>query len=150
MVVRYVSVVLIMCLAIVSGGSVFAETCPNVVGDWDTTVKRETYDNDTEDYTYSDGSATYHIIDQSDCLFYGNVEFQSGSGTVSSPITGVITEKKKMIITWSDITINVTLSGYDKSKGLYTKWNFVGYDLNLGSSDPSGRQNAVYGTAIRR
>ncbi len=150
MVVRYVSVVLIMCLAIVSGGSVFAETWPNVVGDWDTTMKRVTYDNDTEDYTYSDGSATYHIIDQNDCLFYGNVEFQNGSGTVSSPITGVITEKKKMIITWSDITINVTLIGYDKNKVLYTKWKFIGYDLNLGSSDPAGRQNAVYGTAIRR
>ena len=150
MAVRYIGVVLIMCLAIVSGGSVFAETCPNVVGDWDTTVKRVTYDNDTEDYTYSIGSATYYIIDQSDCLFYGNVEFQNGSGTVSSPITGVITEKKKLIITWSDITINVTLTGYDKNKGLYTKWKFIGYDLNLGSSDPAGRQNAVYGTAIRR
>ena len=40
MAVRYIGVVLIMCLAIVSGGSVFAETCPNVVGDWDTTVKK--------------------------------------------------------------------------------------------------------------
>ena len=150
MVVRYIDVVLIICLAIVSGGSVLAETCPNVVGDWDTTMKRVTYDNDTEDYTYSDGSATYYIVDQNDCLFYGNVEFQNGSGTVSSPITGVRTEKNKLIITWSDITINVMLTGYDKNKGLYTKWKFIGYDLNLGSSDPAGRQNAVYGTAIRR
>lgn len=150
MIVRYVGVALIMCLAIVSGGLVFAETCPNVVGDWDTTVKRVTYSNNTEDYFYSDGNVTYHIIDQSDCLFYGNVEFQNGSGTVSSPITGVITEKKKMIITWYDITIHVTLTGYDKNNGLYTKWKFIGYDLNLGSSDPSGSQNAVYGTAVRR
>ena len=35
-----------------------------------------------------------YIIDQSDCLFYGNVEFQNGSSTVSSPITGVITGKR--------------------------------------------------------
>ncbi|MDN3512903.1 MAG: hypothetical protein NG747_00715 [Candidatus Brocadia sp.] len=150
MVIRYVGVALIICLAIVSGDPVFAETCPNVVGDWDTTVKRVTYANDTEDYTYSDGSATYSIIDQNDCLFYGNVEFQNDSGTVSFPITGVITEKKKLIITWSDVTINVTLTGYDKNKGLYTKWKFIGYDLNLGSSDPGGAQSAVYGTTVRR
>ena len=150
MVVRYVGVVLIMCLAIVSGGSVFAETWPNVVGDWDATVKRVTYDNDTEDYAYSDVTSTIHIIDQSGRLFYGNIEFQKsdGSGTGSSPITGVITGRKNMIITWSAVTLNVTLTGYDKNERLYTKWESVGNSLNLGSS--GGGQVATYATAIRR
>ena len=77
MVVRYVGIVLIMCLAIVSGGSVFAETWPNVVGDWDATVKRVTYDNDSEDYAYSGGcdfNYPYHRSEWSS--FYGNIEFQ--------------------------------------------------------------------------
>lgn len=150
MAVRYVSVVLIMCLAIVSGGSVFAETWPNVVGDWDATVKRVSYDNDTGDSAYSDTTSTIHIIDQSGRLFYGNIEFQKrdGSGTGSSPITGVITGKKTMIITWSLWTIKVTLTGYDKNERLYTKWESIGYNLNLGSS--GGGQVATYATAIRR
>ena len=150
MVVRYVGVVLIMCLAIVSGGSVFAETWPNVVGDWDATWKNVTYDNDTEAYAYSDGTSTIHITDQSGRLFYGNLEFQKsdGSGTGTSPVTGVITGKRKMIITWSVATRNVMLANYDENKGLYTKWKAVGYNLNLGSS--GGGQGAVYVTAIRR
>lgn len=150
MAVRYVGAVLIMCLAIVSGGSVFAETWPNVVGDWDATVKRVAYDNDSKDSAFSDTTSTIHIVDQSGRLFYGNIEFQKsdGSGTGTSPITGVMTEKKKMTITWSLVTLNVTLTGYDKNERLYTKWESVGSGLNLGAS--GGGQVASYATATRR
>src|SRR4030042_6966282 len=88
-------ILLTLCLAMISASLSFA-ACPNVVGDWDFTVRSAFYNPVTDTYGYETHKGIFHIKNQNGCLFYGYREIpdQPESG---SPLTGAISTNQGVI-----------------------------------------------------
>jgi hypothetical protein len=92
-------IVLIMYLTIITGGQVFAATCPNIVGDWNLTGEYVVHNGGDG---YGDIEGTLNIEDQNGCLFYGKLEREEPPPPATIPINGVIRRERgawKIILT---------------------------------------------------
>src|SRR4030066_775192 len=135
-------IILTLCLTTLSGSLVFAEICPDVVGDWDATLNWVNYNHpECPDYfCYTQFTLIFHILQQDGCLFYGYREVPNNP-QAQAPITGVISQG--MSITWnaSGTLYNGILGGYNPSRHIFTKIKYT--VLN-------SYQNAGKGIATRK
>ena len=117
-------IILTLCLTTLSGSLVFAEICPDVVGDWDATVNWVNYNHpECPDYfCYTQFTLIFRILQQNGCLFYGYREVPT---TQPVPITGVISQGTS--ITWnaSGTLYNGILSGYNPSRRIFTQIKYT-------------------------
>ena len=140
--------VLTLCLVMISASLSFA-ACPNVVGDWDFTVRSAFYNPVTDTYGYETHKGIFHIKNQNGCLFYGYREIPDSPAS-GSPLTGAISTSQGAIaitITAGDRILLGTLGGYAQTKGLYTRIKYSRSNLGVTDSDI---QKTGLGTAIRR
>lgn len=135
--------VITLFLAIIIGRLAIAQTCPDVIGDWDFNIQSAYYDPSTNTYGYETHNGVFHIISQDGCLFYGNREVEGSE----SPLTGAISLGGPVAITMTsdDRIFSGTLRGY--VDGLYTIIKYVRSNLGISSSD---KQKTGLGKATRR
>ncbi len=135
---------LTLYLIIISGSLALAETCPNVVGDWDYNGQQVYYDPETDTYGYETEYGIIHVTNQNGCLFYGHVEIP-GCTDCGGPITGAIDGRDVTMTT--DVTIvNCTLWCFNVYKG-FTKMYCTVSSLSQDSNDSFSTHK---GTASRR
>jgi hypothetical protein len=109
-------------------GSVFSQSCPDVVGQWDVTGEQILgnwrYGEDPNfDFTYQQINGIITITDQQACLFHGWLEL----GAFKFPLVGTI---KYLSITMvsGDAVLNARLRRYDRNTELFTMMNITAYD----------------------
>jgi hypothetical protein len=56
-------VVLTVCLTLIVGSRTLAQTCPNVIGDWDYSSNWALYDPSTTSYSFTTQTGILHITD---------------------------------------------------------------------------------------
>jgi len=123
---KIILIILTLCLTTLTGSWVFAEICPNVVGEWDATVKWVNYDPDSEcpdcPFCYKQFTLIFRILQQNGCLFYG---YREVPNTQPVPITGVISQGTS--ITWnaSGTLYNGILGGYNPSRRIFTQIKYT-------------------------
>ena len=140
--------VLMLCLTIIIGNQAFAQSCPNVVGDWDFTIQAASYDPLTNTYGYEEIKGVIHITDQNGCLFYGYSEVLPPHE--GCPLTGVISHARAITVTSCDTTVNGILRGYDTSRGIFTIMEATFSNLEVVKGGEEDWQGTGTFNAIRR
>jgi hypothetical protein len=141
-------VVLMVCLTFIFGSQSFAETCPNLIGDWDYDGNWALYDPAIPGYSFMTQTGIIHITNQSDCVFYGTVERLTPSAE-SFPATGAIYNNTNFIITTEDSTLHGILYNYNTKRGLYKKMKYSTSNIGINGGDQA-LLGTSHGKAIRR
>ena len=134
------------CLTFIFGSLSFAETCPDLIGDWDYSSSWANYDPSGPGYSFTTQTGIIHITEQSNCVFYGTVEMLTPSIRVE-PATGAVYNGKNIILTAGDSTFHGILGA--RKKGLYMKINFSSSNISINGDDQT-LQGASQGNATRR
>jgi hypothetical protein len=141
-------VVLTVCLTFFVGSQSFAQTCPDLVGDWDYSSNWANYDPSIPGYSFTTQTGIIHITNQSNCVFYGTVERVYPSASID-PVTGAIYNLINMTMTTGDSTLHGILYAYNLKRGLFRKINYSTSNIGIDGGDQTSLGTSQ-GKAIRR
>jgi hypothetical protein len=145
--------VMALGLCVFIGGLAFAQSCPDVVGEWDVTgeqiYSQWRYHEETPfEFEYRPRDGVIEIVEQRECLFHGWVH----TGDFKLPLVGTI-NNRNIIMVSGDAVTNAKLRGYNRDTRLFTIMNITAFDiiddfLELPPEDTF--MSCGQGTAIRR
>jgi hypothetical protein len=138
---EFLLILTLLCLIIFTVGSALG-ACSSIIGDWDFTGSRVSYDE--SGYEYGQTIATAHITTQDGCLFYGYLDVPADP-TGDYKFTGAI-RGTTVTMTSKDAITTGTLYDYNSTKKIYKRMKYITSEL-----DASGYGFGTHkGTAVRK
>ena len=128
MIKKFAISTIVLGLSVLIGGWAFAQSCPDVVGEWDISgeqiLSQWRYQQDPPfEFTYQTLEGVIEIVDQQGCLFHGWLYL----GAFQFPLVGTIKNRKITMVS-GDAVANARLAGYDRINRLFTIMDITAYD----------------------